>query len=328
MSVMSLTATISTSDSPQRRGPEDVAADAAEPVDAHSYAHPASSSSAKTDGQSTRPVRARVRIARVRRASLIAAVACSSRPRAGCGAADDPAPPPAGRRRAAAAVRAGGRRRHAHRPPRRRRRARAAAGRGRARERHARPPGGVLRPAGRRRGAARCCRRGRARRAGDRPDPGRARPLRPPAGRGHRARRGPPRVNEELVAGGYAEVFRGDGRAALLPALRAARARRRAARAAACGVPAAGAAEGRYAVVVGVATTPPVGAGPYWFGSGAAGQAAALPRCTQIAPDDRHERRSGTTTPTCRGRASACPERRRGSTMERQARRRRRRRDR
>jgi micrococcal nuclease len=37
-------------------------------------------------------------------------------------------------------------------------------------------------------------------------------------------------VNEELIAGGYAEVFRGDGRAALLPALRRAQSTARVAR--------------------------------------------------------------------------------------------------
>lgn len=40
----------------------------------------------------------------------------------------------------------------------------------------------------------------------------------------------PTTVNEQLIAGGYAEVFRGDGRAALLPALRAAESAARQAR--------------------------------------------------------------------------------------------------
>ena len=219
----------------ERRRPEDVPPDAAEPVDPHAYAHPSILQVAKTAANVPRRVRG------------------------GLSGSRGAPPPPARRarlpRRVRRAAAAGPRR------PRRRRRRDATVRRvvdgdtliarvGGADERvrmlgvdapesvSPGPARRVLRPAGRGAPEGAAAARAPASTLATDPTQGAPRPLRPAAGGGPPA--GDARtVNEELVAGGYAEVFRGDGRgrAAARPAGRRARGPRR--RAAGCGAPAA-----------------------------------------------------------------------------------------
>ena len=205
---------------PLRGRAEDVPSDAAEPVDPHAYAHPAPFLAVENERQSTR---------------LPACQAAGwMRRRARPGPRPSPPRPCAGVRRAGAAPPPGPRRGPVDRVvdgdtlvaridgDRARGCACSASTPPRASAATARPSATAPRPARRR---ARPAAAGRAdRRLRDRPDPGRedrfGRLLAEVTVAGD-ART----VNEQLVAGGSAEVFRGDGRGRLQPALRAGRAR-------------------------------------------------------------------------------------------------------